>query len=131
MVKAKIRKFRGLKDYYMSYGMQPYDNGRAIIVSGRFTNSEIKGDLPNFDIPKAYGYERTTEKLVVLCNGSYVFTGPMGMSDLSPLGHNTGYNNNMIVDQNDNIWVFSNTTLKYWSTASPRVWTNPSYTFTN
>ena len=131
MLKLKIRKFRGLKDYYFSWGMMPVLGGKALAVLGRLTSGEYEGDLSNFTTPVAYGYERTTSKLVVLCDNTYVFSGTVGTTDLAELGHNDNYDNNMIIDQNDMIWVFADGAAKYWNAGTPRVWTDPSYSFTN
>ncbi len=131
MPKIKIRQFRGLRDYYMSWGMQPVRGGRALAVIGRLTIAALEGSLANFTTPIAYDLERTTGKAVALTDNAYVWTSVTGISSWTALGNNSGFDNNMIVDQNDSIFIFSDGAIKYWDVAGGRSWEDPTYAFAN
>jgi|TARA_Y100000296_G_C5177686_1_gene261123 hypothetical protein len=135
--KLQIRDFRGIHDrpviggFYHSVNMIPVDGGKGLGAIAKITNSEIEGTLANFTTPVNFTYGRTETKAFVLCDNAYIFSSATGGSDWVALGNNSGFSNNMIADQNDSIWVVSDAALKYWTAAAPRVWTDPSYSFTN
>ena len=136
MPKIQIRKFRGLKDYYFSWGMQPVRGGNALAVIGRMTNAAIEGTLANMTTPVAIDYERTGSKAYMLCDNTYLFYSANGISGWT-LATNfstvAGYDNNMITDQNDSLLIMHDDYIgvlkgaKDW-TAN---WTPTVYTFTN
>ncbi|KKK67345.1 hypothetical protein LCGC14_2954990, partial [marine sediment metagenome] len=139
--KISIRDFRGIDSrlivggFYDSINMLPVDEGKGIGPIVKATNVAVEGTLSNFTTPVNFTFGKTTnssaaKSAFILCDNNYIFKTANGTS-FTVLGNNAGFNNNLIMDQNDSLWVVSNTALKYWTSAGTRVFTDPSYSFTN
>ena len=135
--KVSITDFKGLDNrpviggFYDSSNMIPIDDGKGIGATVNIANQEIEGTLANFTTPVNFTYGRTESKAFVLCDNTYIFSSTTGGSNWAALGNNAGFSNNLIADQNDIIWVASDGALQYWTAEATRVWTDPTYAFTN
>ena len=137
MKKISIKDFKGIHDrpviggFYNSFGMSPVNDYSGLAVKGKTTNIKVE-TTGNFQTPVALGHTSTNDRVYILTDNAYLHY-VVGVGGYQEVGTESGYDNNLIVDQNDYIWIASDAKIGYLDTGRTWAtdWTKDHYSFTN